>query len=83
MSVNIKILREARTKNISESKAEVLLDAVNSVVSGLPMGHKYRNNQFAKKILSQIYEIFLNEENVSRQDAKKAIYKIVKGIQIL
>ena len=73
-------LEEAK---IDESGAEIVLDAVNSAISELPMGHKWRNHEFAKQILSQTVEILGQSQDFDQEEVENIVNKLTGGISVL
>ena len=73
-------LEEAK---IDESGAEIVLDAVNSAISELPMGHKWRNHEFAKQILSQTVEILGQAQDFDQEEVENIVNKLTGGISVL
>tara|TARA_B100001094_G_scaffold48171_1_gene43544 strand:- start:191 stop:526 length:336 start_codon:yes stop_codon:yes gene_type:complete len=71
--------------SLDESSEEhiFILDAVNEVVSSLPIGHKNRNSQFAKQILQKVFEEFTNHEQVSYEEVLEITKKLSGGIELL
>tara|TARA_B100000131_G_C18020239_1_gene574246 strand:+ start:34 stop:369 length:336 start_codon:yes stop_codon:yes gene_type:complete len=67
----------------SNEKHTFILDAVNEIVSSLPVGHKNRNSQFAKQILRKVFEEFINHEQVSYEEALEITKKLSGGIELL
>lgn len=75
----------ASKDNIAEStkKQKIILDAVNEVVSSLPIGHKNRNSTFARQILQKVFEELRYNDQISYEEVLKLTKKLSGGIEIL
>tara|TARA_B100000287_G_C20489146_1_gene724339 strand:+ start:227 stop:502 length:276 start_codon:yes stop_codon:yes gene_type:complete len=81
----LKILKE-KTDNLAEKKIDfgkIVVDTVNEIVSGLPIGHKNRNPQFARGILAQVFEILSKNQHFSSEEVEKLIFTLAGRLQIL
>ena len=67
----------------SEEKQNFILDAVNEVVSSLPIGHKNRNSTFAKQILQKVFEELQYNDQISYEEAVALTKKLSGGIKLL
>jgi len=65
-----------------DDTGQMVVDAVNEMVSSLPMNHKHRNRHFAKKILLQISEILKNKKIISYEEAQKIVFELTGQIKI-
>ena len=75
----------ASKDNVAEStkKQKIILDAVNEVVSSLPIGHKNRNSTFARQILQKVFEELRYNDQISYEEVLKLTKKLSGGIEIL
>tara|TARA_E500000305_G_C3931704_1_gene193095 strand:+ start:108 stop:443 length:336 start_codon:yes stop_codon:yes gene_type:complete len=67
----------------SEEKQNFILDAVNEVVSSLPIGHKNRNSAFAKQILQKVFEELQYNNQISYEEVLTLTKKLSGGIELL
>jgi hypothetical protein len=67
----------------SEEKQSFILDAVNEVVSSLPVGHKNRNSSFAKQVLQKVFEELQHNNQISYEEVLKLTKKLSGGIELL
>tara|TARA_Y100000591_G_C21484771_1_gene522258 strand:- start:42 stop:377 length:336 start_codon:yes stop_codon:yes gene_type:complete len=67
----------------SEEKQNFILDAVNEVVSSLPLGHKNRNSSFAKQILQKVFEELQYNNQISYEEVLTLTKKLSGGIELL
>ena len=67
----------------STQKQNFILDAVNEVVSSLPIGHKNRNSHFAKQILQKVFEELQYNSQISYEEVLKLTKKLSGGIELL
>ena len=67
----------------STQKQDFILDAVNEVVSSLPVGHKNRNSDFAKQILQKVFEELQYNDQISYEEALVLTKKLSGGIELL
>jgi hypothetical protein len=72
-----------KIKILKENKAEIIVDAVNSVVSSLPYGHKWRNSTYANKLLKQIAEELQDKDLVTEEELDFLIKKFTNSIGII
>ena len=75
----------ASANDITESnqKQNFILDAVNEVVSSLPIGHKNRNSAFAKQILQKVFEELQYNNQISYEEVLTLTKKLSGGIELL
>ena len=75
----------ANADDVAEStkKQDFILDAVNEVVSSLPLGHKNRNSTFAKQILQKVFEELQYNSQISYEEVLKLTKKLSGGIELL
>ena len=75
----------ANADDVAEStkKQDFILDAVNEVVSSLPVGHKNRNSSFAKQILQKVFEELRYNDQISYEEALVLTKKLSGGIELL
>ena len=75
----------ANADDIAEStkKQDFILDAVNEVVSSLPLGHKNRNSTFAKQILQKVFEELQYNSQISYEEVLTLTKKLSGGIELL
>ena len=75
----------ANADDVAESnqKQDFILDAVNEVVSSLPLGHKNRNSAFAKQILRKVFEELQYNNQISYEEVLTLTKKLSGGIELL
>ncbi len=75
----------ANANDVAEvtQKQDFILDAVNEVVSALPIGHKNRNSTFAKKILQKVFEELQYDGQISYEEVLRITKKLSGGIELL
>ena len=75
----------ANADDIAESsqKQNFILDAVNEVVSSLPVGHKNRNSTFAKQVLQKVFEKLQHDNQISYEEVLKLTKKLSGGVELL
>ena len=75
----------ANADDVAEStkKQDFILDAVNEVVSSLPLGHKNRNSAFAKQILQKVFEELEYSNQISYEEVLTLTKKLSGGIELL
>ena len=78
-----KYVKKLHSVHESEEKQSFILDAVNEIVSSLPVGHKNRNSQFAKEVLQKVFEEFYNNKQISYEEVLKITKKLSGGIELL
>ena len=67
----------------SDQKQNFILDAVNEVVSSLPIGHKNRNSAFAKQFLQKVFEKLQYNNQISYEEVLTLTKKLSGGIELL
>ena len=68
---------------INENKGEIVINAVNSVVSSFPQGHKWRNSNFAMDLMKQVAEELSSQDIVTEEEVNFLIKRYTGNIGIL
>ena len=75
----------ANADDVGESNhiQDFILDAVNDVVSSLPIGHKNRNSVFARQVLQKVFEELQHNNQISYEEVLTLTKKLSGGIELL